>query len=71
MADRKKQIRFNEKDDMNLMREVLGLNPFMNKSLWGNVAEQLDLNVDSRRVRERTMLLVSQQRDVNSSAKKL
>jgi hypothetical protein len=51
-------------------REVLTKNPFAEKSKWTHIASDLPLDVDSRRVRERTLLLIEQRRKHNSSSPK-
>ncbi|XP_056009994.1 uncharacterized protein LOC130051676 [Ostrea edulis] len=62
-TDRKKQIRFKPEDDLRLLREVVGSNPLRNKNKWAEIAEPLSTStfiLDSRRVRERTNLLIEQ-----------
>ncbi|XP_067681148.1 uncharacterized protein [Haliotis asinina] len=65
MAQRKTQVRFSEKDDVTLLREVLASNPFKDKGKWQAVADNLtttrsNFSVDTRRVRERTHLMLDQ-----------
>lgn len=37
----KKRQRFKEEDDIALLREVVGQNPFENNDLWGTVCENI------------------------------
>lgn len=58
---RKKQIRFSQLDDDQLLKEVASRNPFKDKMKWAEIAVLLSrdgFSVDSRRARERTQLLV-------------
>ncbi|XP_021342387.1 vicilin-like seed storage protein At2g18540 [Mizuhopecten yessoensis] len=52
-CERKKLIRFSEKDDLFLMREVLGKNPYKNRGLWQDIGAAMPSGCDVRRVRER------------------
>jgi len=68
-SDKKKMIRFRQKDDISLLKEVLEQNPFQTPSNWANVAESLAAGlqgVTARRCRERTDLLLSYYRSHNS-----
>jgi len=38
---RKKQVRFQPKDDIMLLREVLARNPFKNRAAWNLMQEEL------------------------------
>ncbi|XP_063399250.1 uncharacterized protein LOC134683876 [Mytilus trossulus] len=73
---RKTQVRFSAKDDLNLLKEVLAENPYKDKTKWEvvaqNVKENVDIvfNVTSRRVRERTQLLLQQFQKENYEALK-
>ncbi|CAG2243808.1 unnamed protein product [Mytilus edulis] len=72
---RKKQVRFQTKDDLVLLREVLAKNPFQNKSAWNEIASAVadtrsNLQVDARRVRERTHLLIDQHKKSNADSLK-
>ncbi|XP_075898819.1 uncharacterized protein LOC142899207 isoform X2 [Nelusetta ayraudi] len=65
---RKRQVRFSARHDIILLREVIGQNPFASKEpgrIWGRVGEIItatlqdeNFEVDARRCRERTMLLL-------------
>ncbi|XP_062391448.1 calponin homology domain-containing protein DDB_G0272472 [Sardina pilchardus] len=65
---RKRQVRFSARHDIMLLREVIVQNPFRSKETgrsWGRVGEIItaalqdeNFEVDSRRCRERTMLLL-------------
>ncbi|XP_062578388.1 uncharacterized protein LOC134240297 [Saccostrea cucullata] len=68
--DRKKQVRFSDQNDIKLLREVLSKNPFEEKSKWAEIASKLPMDVDTRRVRERTLLLIEQRRKHNKSSLK-
>ncbi|CAC5401528.1 unnamed protein product [Mytilus coruscus] len=63
---RKTQVRFSAKDDLNLLKEVLAENSYKDETKWEAVAQNVKENVDkvfnvtSRRVRERTQLLLQQ-----------
>lgn len=37
----KKRLRFSEEDDLNLLREVAGQNPFENPTIWGSIQESI------------------------------
>ncbi|CAC5402756.1 unnamed protein product [Mytilus coruscus] len=71
-----KQVRFSAKDDLNLLKEVLAENPYKDKAKWEAVAQNVKENVDkvinvtSRRVRERTQLLLQQFQKENYEALK-
>ncbi|VDI22296.1 Hypothetical predicted protein [Mytilus galloprovincialis] len=73
---RKTQVRFSAKDDLNLLKEVLAENPYMDKTKWEVVAQNVKenvnkvFNVTSRRVRERTQLLLQQFQKENYEALK-
>ncbi|XP_076092393.1 uncharacterized protein LOC143063862 [Mytilus galloprovincialis] len=73
---RKTQVRFSAKDDLNLLKEVLAENPYKDKTKWEVVAQNVKENVDkvfnvtSRRVRERTQLLLQQFQKENYEALK-
>ncbi|VDI26134.1 Hypothetical predicted protein [Mytilus galloprovincialis] len=74
-GSRKKQVRFQTKDDLVLLREVLAKNPFQNKSAWNEIASAVadtrsNLQVDARRVRERTHLLIDQHKKSNADSLK-
>ncbi|XP_076082240.1 uncharacterized protein LOC143052943 [Mytilus galloprovincialis] len=74
-GSRKKQVRFQTKDDLVLLREVLAKNPFQNKSAWNEIASAVadtrsNLQVDARRVRERTHLLIYQHKKSNADSLK-
>ena len=73
MAERKKQIRFTEDDDIKLLKEVLGRNPFKDRTKWSGIGETISkpgFTVDSRRVRERTQLLLDQHRKSDAKNRK-
>ena len=74
MSSRKKMTRFSGSDDLRLLREVLAENPYQNKGKWSEIAESLSLanfQIDSRRARERTQLLLNQfNKDTNNNLKK-
>lgn len=65
---RKRQVRFSARHDIMLLREVIVQNPFKSKETgrsWGRVGEIItaalqdeNFEVDARRCRERTMLLL-------------
>ncbi|XP_034044970.1 uncharacterized protein si:dkey-45d16.4 [Thalassophryne amazonica] len=65
---RKRQVRFSARHDIILLREVIAQNPFASKEpgrIWARVGEiitatlqQENFEVDARRCRERTMLLL-------------
>ncbi|XP_068583563.1 uncharacterized protein si:dkey-45d16.4 isoform X2 [Cebidichthys violaceus] len=65
---RKRQVRFSARHDIILLREVVAQNPFASKEpgrLWARVGEIItaalqdeNFEVDARRCRERTMLLL-------------
>ena len=58
---RKKQIRFQPKDDIMLLRDVLARSPFKTSAAWNEIATELstlNFQVDARRVRERSNLLI-------------
>ncbi|KAM9314995.1 uncharacterized protein KZ484_024713 [Pholidichthys leucotaenia] len=65
---RKRQVRFSARHDIILLREVIAQNPFASKEpgrIWARVGEIItaalqeeNFEVDSRRCRERTMLLL-------------
>ncbi|XP_044046828.1 uncharacterized protein si:dkey-45d16.4 isoform X4 [Siniperca chuatsi] len=65
---RKRQVRFSARHDIILLREVIAQNPFASKEpgrLWARVGEIIttalqdeNFEVDARRCRERTMLLL-------------
>ena len=60
---RKKQVRFSVNDDIKLLKEVLADNPFEDKSKWSGIARGISVdnfNIESRRARERTLLLLNQ-----------
>ncbi|KAK3103495.1 hypothetical protein FSP39_019617 [Pinctada imbricata] len=67
---RKKQVRFGEGNDLQLLREVIAKNPFKDRSKWTEIAETLPIDCDARRVRERTLLLVNQHKGKNAESKK-
>ncbi|CAG2187084.1 unnamed protein product [Mytilus edulis] len=73
---RKTQVRFSAKDDLNLLKEVLAEIPYMDKTKWEVVAQNVKenvnkvFNVTSRRVRERTQLLLQQFQKENYEALK-
>jgi hypothetical protein len=51
-----------------LLREILAKNPFKNKC-WGEIAEfitRADFQLDGKRVRERSQLLIDQQKKSRS-----
>lgn len=57
----KKPFRFAAKHDVLLFREVVARNPFLTPSKWVDIAEnlnRLNMVVDGRRCRERTILQV-------------
>jgi hypothetical protein len=73
MSERKKQVRFTEKDDIILLKDVLARNPFRERNRWTGIAEAVSrggFSVDSRRDRERTFLLIDQHRAKNAESKK-
>lgn len=52
---RKTQVRFQPKDDVMLLREVLARNPFKNRAAWKEIATELstlNFQVEPRRVKE-------------------
>lgn len=65
---RKRQVRFSARHDILLLREVIAQNPFISKEsgrIWARVGEIVtaalqdeNFEVDGRRCRERTMLLL-------------
>ena len=55
-SERKKKFRFNARQDIMLLREVLQINPYSGGK-WVDVSSNLDLNIDARRCKERTQLL--------------
>ncbi|XP_041350998.1 uncharacterized protein LOC121369981 [Gigantopelta aegis] len=60
MAQRKKQVRFMDFNDLKLLKEVVAQNPFKDKK-WRTIAAILstaEFVIDGRRARERTDLLV-------------
>ncbi|XP_019717300.1 uncharacterized protein LOC109511021 [Hippocampus comes] len=67
-APRKRQVRFSARHDIVLLREVIAQNPFTSKEpgrVWARVGELMtealreeSFEVDARRCRERTMLLL-------------
>ncbi|XP_061590690.1 uncharacterized protein si:dkey-45d16.4 isoform X1 [Cololabis saira] len=67
-APRKRQVRFSARHDIILLREVIAKNPFASKEpgrIWARVGEIItaalqeeNFEVDARRCRERTMLLL-------------
>ncbi|XP_033949362.1 uncharacterized protein [Pseudochaenichthys georgianus] len=67
-APRKRQVRFSARHDIILLREVIAQNPFASKEpgrIWARVGEIItaalqdeNFEVDARRCRERTMLLL-------------
>ncbi|XP_038052609.1 eukaryotic translation initiation factor 5B-like [Patiria miniata] len=77
-AMRKKAVRFSAQDDLCLLREVVAQNPFSDKGKWATVAMEVTstvdrqgFDVDTRRVRERTILLLEQfKKSDNDAAKK-
>ena len=74
-SGRKKQVRFQAKDDMILLREALAKNPFKNKLSWTEISTTLSstrsvFHVDTRRVRERTSLLIEQHKKLNAESLK-
>jgi hypothetical protein len=74
-SGRKKQVRFQAKDDMILLREALAKNPFKNKLSWTEISTTLSstksvFHVDTRRVRERTSLLIEQHKKKNTESLK-
>jgi hypothetical protein len=74
-SGRKKQVRFQAKDDMMLLREVLAKHPFKNKPSWTEISTTLsstssDFHLDIRSVRERTSLLIEQHKKLNAESLK-
>jgi len=74
-SGRKKQVRFQAKDDLILLREVPAKNLFKNKPSWTEISTTLsstrsDFHVDTRRVRERTNLLIEQHKRQNAESLK-
>jgi len=75
-VDRKKQVRFSQYDDLALLREVLAKNPFKNKlKAWVDIASTITesrphMQVDARRVRERTYLMVDNYKKENAKSLK-
>ncbi|CAC5426631.1 unnamed protein product [Mytilus coruscus] len=73
---RKTQMRFSAKDNLILLKEVLAENPYKDKAKWEAVAQNVKENVEkvfnvtSRRVRERTQLLLQQFQKENYEALK-
>ncbi|CAL9700426.1 unnamed protein product [Knipowitschia caucasica] len=67
-TQRKRQVRFSARHDILLLREVIAQNPFTSKEsgrIWARVGEIItdtlqdeNFEVDARRCRERTMLLL-------------
>ena len=55
-SERKKKFRFNARQDIMLLREVLQINPYSGRK-WVDVSSNLDLNIDARRCKEHTQLL--------------
>ncbi|XP_061163417.1 uncharacterized protein LOC133172526 [Saccostrea echinata] len=69
-SGRKKQFRFSEQDDIKLLREVISRNPFKDRAKWAEISSVLPLNIDARRVRKRTVLLIEQRKKFNSCSLK-
>ncbi|XP_062571682.1 trichohyalin-like [Saccostrea cucullata] len=69
-SGRKKQFRFSEQDDIKLLREVISRNPFKERGKWADISSVISRNIDARRVRERTLLLIDQRKKFNSSSLK-
>ncbi|XP_043920655.1 reticulocyte-binding protein 2 homolog a-like isoform X2 [Protopterus annectens] len=77
-STRKRQVRFTARHDIMLLREVLTQNPFILKEpgrVWAKIAEHLTLalqdenfEVDGRRCRERTALLLDYYKRQNFAA---
>ncbi|KAE9263684.1 hypothetical protein PR003_g33069 [Phytophthora rubi] len=62
---RKTQVRFDDADDDALLKEILAVNPFQvergsKTAAWATVAAALVLDVDARRCRERSTLLLTE-----------
>ena len=60
---RKKQVRFSANDVIKLLKEVLADNPFEDKSKWSGIGRRISVdnfNIEPRRARERTLLLLNQ-----------
>lgn len=60
---RKKQVRFSANDDITLLKEVLADNPYEDKSKWSGIGRRISVdtfNIEPRRARERTQLLLNQ-----------
>ena len=57
-----KIVRFNAKSDIILLKEVVARNPFVFPKMWAVIADTLveehEIEIDARRARERTMLMV-------------
>ncbi|KAK3107040.1 hypothetical protein FSP39_005752 [Pinctada imbricata] len=73
MAERKKQFRFTEQADLQLLKEVVASNPYKDKSKWSEIGETMSsdrFTIDSRRARERTALLLAQHKKKDSENKK-
>ncbi|CAC5407087.1 unnamed protein product [Mytilus coruscus] len=75
VAAETKQVRFQPKDDLVLLREVLDRNPFKNKSAWNEIALSVadtrsNFQIDARRVRERSHLLIDQPKKNNAESLK-
>ena len=58
MENRKSKFRFSAQDDIILLKEVVAERPFGSTTGWQIVAENTNLQIDGRRARERTALLL-------------
>ncbi|XP_052086539.1 uncharacterized protein LOC127723861 [Mytilus californianus] len=70
-----KKVRFQPKDDLVLLRKVLARYPFKNKSAWNEIALSVadtrsNFQVDARRVRERSHLLIDPHKKTNAESLK-
>ena len=71
--ERKKAVQFTVTEDLMLLTEVVGQNPYTNgRQVWTNVAATVtaaiargDFLIDARRARERTQLLVKHYKSNN------
>ena len=73
-SQRKKQARFAVGDDIKLLKEVVAVNPFKHKGKWQEIGDKISTSkfqIDGRRARERTQLMMSQyKKETNENLKK-
>ena len=70
---RKKQVRFTPEDDIKLLREVVAQNPFASRCKWSTIATNIsgdNFEIDGRRARERTDLLVAKFRSEDRESRR-